>query len=274
MPLLAPGTPTSDSTDPRTVEQNATIQWILAENANKPKPQYSGFLILPNGTLTNDRSYLHIPDDRKREIEAALAMGTDPKQTGVAGNVLVLDVNGIPVRYVKVQSIAEAIDLASISNIINEPDELQEPVDLSSVVIVDVEQVQRTYTKGTLLTLQSQIITFTNISSTIEVQVAIPAAPGLSYTPSAFSLAPNTRQAVTLVFDSTQLEEFADGINTINTIVNLSSNSAVPIPAPISPPPPIIPPTNIPVGPNDSPLNPPDAEQDTTTKNTDSTSDF
>ncbi len=103
--LFAAGTAVAGSSDPRTVEQNATLKTITMPNSSSVRPEYRGALLLPNGTISRDTSLLKIPPARASEIAAILAAGTDiSKPSG--GYLLILNRDGIPIQYMGVQPTA------------------------------------------------------------------------------------------------------------------------------------------------------------------------
>lgn len=242
--ILPPGTPTV-GTD-RTVEQNETIQFILAKNANQASPKYSGWLILPDGTLTNNREYLTIPTDRALEIETALSAGTDPELVSEPGNVLLLDTNGIPFQYVKVQSITGAIDSQSATDIINEPD-VDDTVYLDQMVLVNNSTIVRQYTKGSGTAIIPATIELTNTSD-ISIHASVDKIPGIVYTPSELELLPNVPATIQLSFDVSVIESLPEGITTYTTIINLTTANSTPAVGSQTPPTPPTTPTPSPVG--------------------------
>jgi hypothetical protein len=107
--VIAPGTPVAGSSDPRTVEQNAALAKIVMQNSSMVKPQYRGALLLPDGTVTYDLSFLKVSPARRAEIDAVLAAGTDPSKPS-GGYVLALNADGVPVQYLGVMPTKEVIE--------------------------------------------------------------------------------------------------------------------------------------------------------------------
>jgi hypothetical protein len=260
--ILPPGTPASDAPDARTVEQNEAIQFILAKNANKAVPKYSGWLILPDGTLTNNKEYLTIPADRALEIETALAAGTDPEKVSEPGNVLLLGVDGVPFQYVSVQSITDAIDSQSATDIVNEP-EADTTIYLDSLVSVNNSTIVRQYTKGSKTAVLPATIELTNTSDTITVLASVNKIPGVNYVPSDVTLFPGATATMQLTFDINMIDALPEGVTTITTVVNLTAENSTPESPTVPTPAPV--PTPVPSPPKPELPSSPKRPEDTTT---------
>ncbi len=102
---FAAGTAVAGSSDPRTVEQNATLRTITMPNSSLVRPEYRGKLLLPDGTISSNLSLLNIPPARSVEIIAILAAGTDINKPS-GGYLLILNRDGIPIQYMGVQPTA------------------------------------------------------------------------------------------------------------------------------------------------------------------------
>lgn len=102
------------SGDPRTVEQNATLARIAMPNSSLVRPEFRGYLLAPDGSLSNDPTLLTIAADdfqrneKQRYWAGVLAAGTDlAKPSG--GYVIVLNQAGAPVQTLGVQPTKEVI---------------------------------------------------------------------------------------------------------------------------------------------------------------------
>lgn len=115
-------------------------------------------------------------------------------------------------------------------------------IDLSTLVTIDVQKITRNYTKNTMVALASQLINFANTSPDIPVDVGLLGVAGATYEPANFTLAPNGKQLVVLSFDTAQIELLQEGSHGLNTIVNLTTTAAGPVPIikDLPPPPPPI----------------------------------
>ena len=116
-------------------------------------------------------------------------------------------------------------------------------INLADVVILDAVVIDRQYIKGSLRNIPSAKFNVKNISSEVEVQVALSGLAGVSFDPANFTLVKNGTQEVTVNFDVATIDSLPEGINTVNAAINLNSNTAVfdplpPPPAPVPPPPP------------------------------------
>jgi len=135
-------------------------------------------------------------------------------------------------------------------------------INLAEVVILDAVVIDRQYIKGSLRNIQSAKFNVKNISSEVEVQVALGGLAGVSFDPANFTLTKNGSQEVTVNFDVATIDNLPEGINTVNAAINLNSNTAVfdplppppapvppppptPVPAPVPPPIPVLPPVEI-----------------------------
>jgi hypothetical protein len=102
MSQLAQGTPIEGSSDPKTREQNNTLQ-LLANSDGQTGSQYAGSLLFPDGTLSRDTSVLNIPPARATEIASVLAAAGKLNSDGVTrsgGYILILGMDGTPIQYV------------------------------------------------------------------------------------------------------------------------------------------------------------------------------
>jgi hypothetical protein len=120
-------------------------------------------------------------------------------------------------------------------------------INLADVVVLDALVIDRQYIKGSLRNIAPAKFNVRNISSEVEVQVALSGLAGVSFDPANFTLAKNGTQEVTTNFDVTTIDTLPEGINTVNAAINLNSNTAVfdPLPPPPAPIPPL-PPTPLP----------------------------
>lgn len=123
-------------------------------------------------------------------------------------------------------------------------------INLADVVIIDAVVVDRQYVKGSMRNIAPAKFNVRNTSAEVEIQVALAGLAGVSFDPSNFTLAKNGSQDITINFDVPTVDGLPEGINTVNTAINLNSNTAVfdpfpppPLPVPIPPPaPPQFPP--------------------------------
>lgn len=110
---LAPGTRAADGMSARTLEQSATLQGMITANGQVGS-QYSGSIILPDGTVTRDVTIINKPPARVAEIDRNLSAAGKPStvfdEKGVAhvvtsgGYLFFLNTDAIPVEYYPVSS--------------------------------------------------------------------------------------------------------------------------------------------------------------------------
>lgn len=242
---LAPGTPVKGGGDPRTVEQNATLQRLLVGSDTSALPSaYRGSLLYPDGTLSRDYSVLSKPPARAAEIDAVLAAGTDPAKPS-GGYVLILNTDGIPVQYYGCQVPTAATTPAPVvRDRVPTPDttmtaESANTVNLTQILRLDASDITRTYVKGTLKAITNQTITATNISPDIDIQVAFSPQAGLYFDPSSFLVPPNSSKESLLTFDLAKIDTLPEGLTVFNVPISLTSPTAI-SPPPVQLPPPAV----------------------------------
>ncbi len=242
---LNPGTVNGTSSDPRTVEQNATLTSLIHNADGTISSQYAGSLLYPDGTLTRDYSVLVKPPLRVAEINAVLAAGSDPAKPS-GGYILALNVDGVPISYLGLGSPPGTSAAPVIPSAAPLPSIVSSTVKLSDIVKLSSSAIERQYVKGTMKAIDSQVIQATNTANNVSVQVSFAPQAGVTFTPSTFLLAPNGTQTTTVTFDLATIDSLAEGFTTYNIPIALSSPTAIlPTPAPLStppapPPPPVV----------------------------------
>lgn len=119
---LAPGTIVEGSSDPRTVEQNAAIRGMQTQSTGEVGSQYSGSLILPDGTVTRDLQYVNPNVRTSPNFQAALnAAGKTNADGSISGGYLfILNTEGYVVQFYGVsagaaQTVAERAMAVAVS---------------------------------------------------------------------------------------------------------------------------------------------------------------
>lgn len=100
MPTFAPGTPVAGSSDPRTVEQNRTIQGMQTEDGSIGS-QYAGLILAPDGSTSRDPSWLADPAAQAPYLNAHKHLNAAGVRDS-GGYVLAINEQGNVISYVGV----------------------------------------------------------------------------------------------------------------------------------------------------------------------------
>lgn len=97
-------------------------------------------------------------------------------------------------------------------------------VDLSTVIQFSERSLTRTYTKGTLLPIQTETFSVKNVSNTLTVSVNMQSPSGVTFTPSVLLLVPGQSQNVVISFDTSTIDKLPEGTSIVNAIISLSQS--------------------------------------------------
>lgn len=118
-------------------------------------------------------------------------------------------------------------------------------VDLAKLVQVSTPSVERMYVKNSMAPIAPEEIQLRNLSTEIDIRVGLRGAGGVSYEPSVVDLPKNSTVTVKVVFNPAEVNNLREGINTVGTILDLTTSTPVVLP-PFPVEPPTIPPQQIP----------------------------
>lgn len=111
---------------------------------------------------------------------------------------------------------------------------------LSNFISISSRIIDRQYIKGTMRAIPKETITISNISPELEITVTLLSLAGVSFSPSTFDLPPNMAINVDILFDTSVINQYPEGLSAVNAVANLSCRTAVANPTPL---PPVLPPT-------------------------------
>lgn len=98
--------------------------------------------------------------------------------------------------------------------------------DLTSFIQIKPDTtIEKSYTKGTLENFQPLILSVINTSNTRTLSVGFSDVSGVSFSPSQLILSPSSQQSVLVRFDSSILETYPSGIQTLLCDVSISDAS-------------------------------------------------
>lgn len=100
-------------------------------------------------------------------------------------------------------------------------------VDLATLIQVSTPSVERVYVKDSLVPITSEEIHIRNLSTEIDIRVGLRGAGGVSFEPSAVDVLRNTTVPVRVIFNSTEVNNLREGINTISAILDLTTNTPI-----------------------------------------------
>lgn len=116
-------------------------------------------------------------------------------------------------------------------------------INLATLVDISQKTIDRTYLKNSMQPIPGAVVTFMNTSPTITINVVLNATMGITFLPSSFTLNPDSEQDVQVSFDSSTINQLQEGLSTIATTINLTSNTPIIREinlGPVDPPPPPI----------------------------------
>lgn len=101
------------------------------------------------------------------------------------------------------------------------------PASMDGVVIFSTVSSDRTYVKGTMRPIGSDLIVSTNTSNVLTVAVVFTGTAGVTFEPNHFNLSPLEQKNVVVNFDMVEFEKLAEGINEITTVIDVTPTSIV-----------------------------------------------
>jgi hypothetical protein len=119
-------------------------------------------------------------------------------------------------------------------------------VDLRSFIRFSAGGLSKSYTKDSWSPIPADEVSVTNMSDSLTIDVGLVGIAGVTFSPNTFRLSPYQSQTFTVSYDLGYINQYSEGVNTINAVVNLSTGTVVTVPPPPPPPPP---PTGDPIPP-------------------------
>lgn len=112
--------------------------------------------------------------------------------------------------------------------------------DLSQFIKINSAALTKQYRRGSGIALSKDTIQLQNLSPSMDIVASLQGISGISFSPQTVTIPRNGSVSIDIVYNTSQFENLNDGINSINTIINLSAvGVSIPLATPLPTPTPI-----------------------------------